>query len=226
MAMTKADIVENVYEKVGGFSKKEAAEIVETVFDTIKETLERGEKIKISGFGNFVVRDKNARAGRNPQTGQEITISARRVLTFKPSQVLKNVAQRLRAPRRETPMARRRATPDRRLEGSRTSPSSRSARRRACARVKPYVLRYWETEFKSIKPQKTRSQQRLYRAARRRAAAAHPPPALRQALHHRGRAHPPARARATTRARPAAAAARPEVEPRDATKDQARASQI
>ena len=90
MAMTKADIVENVYEKVGGFSKKEAAEIVETVFDTIKETLERGEKIKISGFGNFVVRDKNARAGRNTQTGQEITISARRVLTFKPSQVLKN----------------------------------------------------------------------------------------------------------------------------------------
>ena len=88
--MTKADIVETVYEKVGGFSKKEAAEIVETVFDTIKETLERGEKIKISGFGNFVVRDKNARAGRNPQTGQEITISARRVLTFKPSQVLKN----------------------------------------------------------------------------------------------------------------------------------------
>ena len=88
--MTKADIVETVYEKVGGFSKKEAAEIVETVFDTVKETLEKGEKIKISGFGNFVVRDKNARAGRNPQTGQEITISARRVLTFKPSQVLKN----------------------------------------------------------------------------------------------------------------------------------------
>jgi integration host factor subunit alpha len=85
--MTKADIVENVYEKVGGFSKKEAAEFVETVFDTIKHTLERGEKIKISGF---VVRDKNSRAGRNPQTGQEITISARRVLTFKPSQVLKN----------------------------------------------------------------------------------------------------------------------------------------
>jgi integration host factor subunit alpha len=88
--MTKADIIDNVYEKVGGFSKKEAAEIVEVVFDTIKETLEAGEKIKISGFGNFVVRDKNSRIGRNPQTGQEITISARRVLTFKPSQVLKN----------------------------------------------------------------------------------------------------------------------------------------
>ena len=85
--MTKADIVENVYEKVGGFSKKEAAEIVETVFDTIKETLERGEKIKISGFGNFVVRQKNERIGRNPQTNEPITISARRVLTFKPSQV-------------------------------------------------------------------------------------------------------------------------------------------
>ena len=77
--MTKADIIEAVYEKVGGFSKKEAAEIVETVFNVVKETLERGEKIKISGFGNFVVRDKNSRVGRNPQTGKEITISARRV---------------------------------------------------------------------------------------------------------------------------------------------------
>ncbi len=88
--MTKAEIVENVYERIGGFSKKEAAEVVELVFDTIKETLERGEKIKISGFGNFLVRQKNSRIGRNPQTGEEITISARRVLTFKPSQVLKN----------------------------------------------------------------------------------------------------------------------------------------
>lgn len=88
--MTKADIIEVVYEQVGGFSKKEAAEIVEAVFDSIKETLEKGTKIKISGFGNFVVKDKNARIGRNPQTGEEIVISARRVLTFKPSQVLKD----------------------------------------------------------------------------------------------------------------------------------------
>ena len=87
--MTKADIIESVYEKVG-FSKKEAAEVVEMVFDTIKETLERGEKIKISGFGNFIVRDKKSSVGRNPQTGEEIEISARRVLTFRPSQVLKN----------------------------------------------------------------------------------------------------------------------------------------
>ncbi|MDY0061043.1 MAG: integration host factor subunit alpha [Myxococcota bacterium] len=88
--MTKADIIEAVYEKLGTFSKKEAAEIVEIVFDAMKETLEEGQKIKISGFGNFVVREKNSRVGRNPQTGEEITISARRVLTFKPSQVLKN----------------------------------------------------------------------------------------------------------------------------------------
>ena len=87
--MTKADIIESVYEKVG-FSKKEAAEVVEMVFDTIKQTLERGEKIKISGFGNFIVREKKSRVGRNPQTGEEIETSARRVLTFRPSQVLKN----------------------------------------------------------------------------------------------------------------------------------------
>lgn len=86
--MTKADIVERIYEKVG-FSKKESAEIVESVFDLIKSTLEQGEKIKIAGFGNFVVKEKADRRGRNPQTGEEIIISARRILTFKPSQVLK-----------------------------------------------------------------------------------------------------------------------------------------
>lgn len=88
--MTKADIVDKVCEQVGGFSKKEAADLVDQVFDTIKAVLETGEKIKISGFGNFVVREKKPRPGRNPQTGQEITIEARRVLTFKPSNVLKN----------------------------------------------------------------------------------------------------------------------------------------
>jgi integration host factor subunit alpha len=86
--MTKADLVENVYVKTG-FSKKESADIVEMVFDLIKDTLENGEKIKIAGFGNFVVKDKSTRRGRNPQTGEEIKISSRRILTFKPSQVLK-----------------------------------------------------------------------------------------------------------------------------------------
>jgi len=64
--------------------------MVETVFSIIKNTLETGEKIKIAGFGNFVVKQKADRRGRNPQTGETITIAARRILTFKPSQVLKN----------------------------------------------------------------------------------------------------------------------------------------
>jgi integration host factor subunit alpha len=86
--MTKADIVEKVYQKIG-FSKKEASELVELVFSSLKDVLQRGDKVKISGFGNFVVRGKNERVGRNPQTGEQIKISARRVLTFRPSQVLK-----------------------------------------------------------------------------------------------------------------------------------------
>jgi integration host factor subunit alpha len=88
--MTKADIVERVYQKLG-FSKKEASELVELVFNTLKTKLENGEKVKISGFGNFIVREKKQRVGRNPQTGDQITISARRVLTFRPSQVLKAI---------------------------------------------------------------------------------------------------------------------------------------
>lgn len=86
---TKYELVQTVYNKLGGFSKKEAAELVDLIFELMKETLGRGEMIKISGFGNFVLRDKRERQGRNPQTGEPITISARRVLTFKPSQLLK-----------------------------------------------------------------------------------------------------------------------------------------
>jgi integration host factor subunit alpha len=91
--MTKVDIVESIYEKVG-FSKKEVAKIVETIFDLIKETLKHEDKIKISGFGNFVVRKKRARRGRNPQTGSDIEITPRRILTFKPSQVMKSSLNR------------------------------------------------------------------------------------------------------------------------------------
>ena len=91
--MTKADIVRSVYERVV-FSKKEAVGVVETIFDILKEALERGEKVKISGFGNFVVRNKRARRGRNPQTGGDIEISSRKILTFKPSQFLKNELNR------------------------------------------------------------------------------------------------------------------------------------
>jgi integration host factor subunit alpha len=95
--MTKVDIVENIYEKVG-FSKKEVAKIVETIFDLIKESLQNEEKIKISGFGNFIVRKKRARRGRNPQTGDDIQITPRRILTFKPSQVLKAALNRPETP--------------------------------------------------------------------------------------------------------------------------------
>jgi integration host factor subunit alpha len=86
---TKYELVQAVYTKLGGFSKKEAADLVDLIFELMKETLGRGELIKISGFGNFVLRDKRQRQGRNPQTGDPITISSRRVLTFKPSQLLK-----------------------------------------------------------------------------------------------------------------------------------------
>jgi integration host factor subunit alpha len=91
--MTKVDIVEGINEKVG-FSKKETAKIVDYIFDIIKDTLIKEDKIKISGFGNFVVRKKRSRRGRNPQTGNAIEITARRILAFKPSQVLKGSLNR------------------------------------------------------------------------------------------------------------------------------------
>ena len=86
--MTKADLVESIFERVE-ISKTESTEMVESVINILKRTLERGEKVKISGFGTFSVNQKRPRTGRNPQTGEGITISGRRVLTFKPSQVLK-----------------------------------------------------------------------------------------------------------------------------------------
>ena len=86
--LTKADLVEKVYKKIG-FSKKESAELVELVFTSFKDVFGKGEKIKISGFGNFIVRKKGERVGRNPQTGERITIRARRVLTWRPSLILK-----------------------------------------------------------------------------------------------------------------------------------------
>ena len=75
MTMTKADIVERIYEKVG-FSKKEASEVVDSIFEIIKSHLEHGEKVKISGFGNFVVHQKRPRKGRNPQTGERSSSAA------------------------------------------------------------------------------------------------------------------------------------------------------
>jgi len=91
--MTKAEIAEKVYEKIG-FARRESAEIVETMLKIMKECLEQGEKIKISGFGNFVVRAKRERAGRNPHTGQQLRITSRRVITFKASHILKHAVNR------------------------------------------------------------------------------------------------------------------------------------
>ena len=87
--MTKADLIETV-SGTCGFSKKESADLVECVFSLAKECLQSGEDLKISGFGKFEVKQKNSRRGRNPQTGESLEISARRILSFKPSQLLKD----------------------------------------------------------------------------------------------------------------------------------------
>ena len=86
--MTKTDLVEVIYERVG-LSRREAAEAVDSVLEIIKDSLRRGEKVKISGFGNFVVSLKRARRGRNPQTGDPLIIDSRCVLSFKASDILK-----------------------------------------------------------------------------------------------------------------------------------------
>ena len=86
--MTKAEMAEKLYEELG-LNKREAKEIVEMFFEEIRSALESGNQVKLSGFGNFDLRDKKQRPGRNPKTGEEIPISARRVVTFRPGQKLK-----------------------------------------------------------------------------------------------------------------------------------------
>ena len=88
MALTKADFAEQLFDELG-LKKREGKDIVELFFEEIKRTLEQGEPVKISGFGNFALRDKVGRPGRNPKTGEEIPITARRVVTFRASQKLK-----------------------------------------------------------------------------------------------------------------------------------------
>jgi integration host factor subunit alpha len=89
MALTKIDLVQKVGETLG-ISNKNAAQIVESAFEIMKDQLSKGDKLKISGFGNFLVKNKNARKGRNPHTGDLCEISARKVLTFKASKILRN----------------------------------------------------------------------------------------------------------------------------------------
>jgi integration host factor subunit alpha len=92
--LTKAELAEMLFERVG-LNKREAKDMVETFFEEIRDALERGESVKLSGFGNFQLRDKPQRPGRNPKTGEEIPISARRVVTFHASQKLKAQIERL-----------------------------------------------------------------------------------------------------------------------------------
>ncbi|HEY6530374.1 MAG TPA: integration host factor subunit alpha [Cellvibrionaceae bacterium] len=87
-SLTKADLAERLYEELG-FNKREAKDLVDAFFDTVRAALEGNESVKLSGFGNFDLRDKRQRPGRNPKTGEEIPITARRVVTFKPGQKLR-----------------------------------------------------------------------------------------------------------------------------------------
>ena len=91
--MTKADIINAVQGKIG-FSHRLTTDLVDDLFEIVKDTLASGESVKISGFGKFEVREKNARPGRNPRTGEPLTIAARKVLTFKPSPILRRAVNR------------------------------------------------------------------------------------------------------------------------------------
>ena len=93
MTLTKAELADILIDKVSSVSKNDAKEIVELFFEEIRTTLERGEEIKISGFGNFQLRDKPQRPGRNPKTGEEVPISARRVVTFHASHNLHGMVE-------------------------------------------------------------------------------------------------------------------------------------
>jgi integration host factor subunit alpha len=91
--MTKADLVDKIHANTG-LTKDEAFAYLETVLETIKKTLEKAETVKITGFGSFIVKEKNSRKGRNPQTGEPITITARKILTFKPSTLLRQAVNK------------------------------------------------------------------------------------------------------------------------------------
>jgi integration host factor subunit alpha len=88
-ALTKAEMAERLFDEMG-LNKREAKELVEQFFEEVRQSLENNEQVKLSGFGNFDLRDKRERPGRNPKTGEEIPIQARRVVTFRPGQKLKS----------------------------------------------------------------------------------------------------------------------------------------
>ena len=135
-ALTKSEMAEKLYEELG-LNKREAKEIVEHFFEEIPHCLEDNEQVKLSGFGNFDLRDKSQRPGRNPKTGEEIPISARRVVTFRPGPEVESTSRSLcwnRAITTNLPV----------IPGKRYFTIGEVSE--LCA-VKPHVLRYWEQEF-------------------------------------------------------------------------------
>jgi integration host factor subunit alpha len=147
MTLTKAELADLLFEKVG-LNKREAKDMVEAFFDEVRTSLESGDSVKLSGFGNFQLREKPQRPGRNPKTGEEIPITARRVVTFHASQKLKAAVE---------------AHP--RVNNPQPIPAKRyftiGEVSDLCG-VKPHVLRYWEQEFTQLRPVKRRGNRRYY----------------------------------------------------------------
>ena len=146
--MTKNDLVNAV--AAHGLSKRQSASVVESVFDIIFRCFEKSEDVKIVGFGHFRIRRKASRRGRNPQTGDSIEITARKVLTFKPSKGLK---QRINAGASVSAV----------MTDAAEKLYYRIGEVEQITEVPAYVLRYWESEFKLLRPKKNPAGQRLYR---------------------------------------------------------------
>ena len=195
MALTKAEMAERLFDEVG-LNKREAKEFVDAFFDALREALEQGRQVKLSGFGNFDLRRKNQRPGRNPKTGEEIPISARTVVTFRPGQKLKERVEAYTGAGMLDPGSNRELPP---IPAKRYFTIGEVSE---LCDVKPHVLRYWETEFPSLKPGQAPRQPPLLPAPRRADGPPDPRPAVRTGLHHRRR--PPApgrRGRPSTRPR-------------------------
>ncbi len=143
-----------MFDKVG-LNKREAKDMVEAFFEEVRTALETGDSVKLSGFGNFQLRDKPQRPGRNPKTGEEIPITARRVVTFHASQKLKAAVEATRA--WQQPASREIELPP--IPAKRYFTIGEVSE--LCG-VKPHVLRYWEQEFTQLKPVKRRGNRRYY----------------------------------------------------------------
>ena len=155
MTLTKAELADLLFEKVG-FNKREAKDMVESFFEEVRLALENGQGVKLSGFGNFQLRDKPQRPGRNPKTGEEIPITARRVVTFHASQKLKAMVEQNYGDGSKSKPLRTQLPP---IPAKRYFTIGEVSE--LCG-VKPHVLRYWEQEFTQLKPVKRRGNRRYY----------------------------------------------------------------